>query len=121
MSCQRSLQSDKKAYRKSQSSKAVNERITNELVIVKHVKVNPENRIVSFEKLQAKAEQYDRKNNVEISGILNEITEEDLENNVTEISQNFNIIIIMQVSKVFIVCLWDLTAPLIINMRLPSL
>ena len=101
--------------------RAVNERITNELVIVKHVKVNPENRIVSFEKLQAKAEQYDRKNNVEISGILNEITEEDLENNVTEISQNFNIIIIMQVSKVFIVCLWDLTAPLIINMRLPSL
>ena len=65
--------------------RAVNERITNELVIVKHVKVNLENRIVSFEKLQAKAEQYDRRNNVEISGMLNEITEDDLENNVTEI------------------------------------
>ena len=75
----------KKLTESLNQERAVNERITNELVIVKHVKVNLENRIISFEKLQAKAEQYDRRNSVEISGMLNEITEEDLENNVTEI------------------------------------
>ena len=51
-----------------------------------------ENRIVNLEKLQAKAEQYNRRNNVEI-GISNEIPDEDIENNVIEISKNSNIII----------------------------
>ena len=50
-----------------------------------------ENRIVNLEKLQAKAEQYNRRNNVEI-GISNEIPDEDIENNVIEISKNSNII-----------------------------
>ena len=47
---------------------AANEKITSELVIVKNFNVNLENRIVNLEKLQAKAEQYNRRNNVEISG-----------------------------------------------------
>ena len=72
---------------------AANEKITSELVIVKNVNVNLENRIVNLEKLQAKAEQYNRRNNVEISGISKEIPDEDLENNVIEICKNSNIII----------------------------
>ena len=48
---------------------AVNERITSMLVIVNNVTVNLENRIIHLEKLQAKAEQYNRKNNTEISRI----------------------------------------------------
>ena len=70
---------------------ATNEKITSELVILKNV--NVKNRIVNLEKLQAKAEQYNRRNNVEISRISNEIPDEDLENNVIEICKNFNIII----------------------------
>ena len=71
---------------------AANEKITSELVIVKNVNVNLENQIVDFEKLQAKAEQYNRRSNVEISGISNEIPDEDLENNVIEICKNYIVI-----------------------------
>ena len=72
---------------------AANEKITSELVIVKNVNVNLENRIVNLEKLQAKAGQYNRRNNVEISGILNKIPDDDLENHVIESCKNSNIII----------------------------
>ena len=72
---------------------AANEKITCELIIVKNVNVNLENRIVNLEKMQAKAEQYNRRDNVEISGISNEIPNEDLENHVTEICKNSNIMI----------------------------
>ena len=72
---------------------AANEKIASELVIVKNVNVNLENRIVNLEKMQAKAEQYNRRDNVEISGISNEIPNEDLENHVTEICKNSNIMI----------------------------
>ena len=48
---------------------AAHEKITSELVIVKNVNVNIENRMVNLKKLQVKAEQYNRRNNVEISGI----------------------------------------------------
>ena len=96
---------------------AASERIHRELVIVKNVNVNLENRSVNLEKLQAKAEQYNRRDNVEISGILNEIPDDDLENHVIEICKNSNIINLADiVSKVVTVCLWDITAPLIINM-----
>ena len=73
--------------------RAANEKITSELVIVKNVNVNLENRIVNLEKLQAKAGQYNRRNNVEISGILNKIPDDDLENHVIESCKNSNIII----------------------------
>ena len=70
---------------------AANEKITSELLIVKNVNVNLENRIANLEKLQAKIEQCNRRGNVEISGILSEIPDEDLENNVIEICKNSNI------------------------------
>ena len=95
---------------------AASEKIHRELVIVKNVNVNLENPSVNLEKLQAKAEQYNRRGNVEISGILNEIPDDDLENHVIEICKNSNIINLADiVSKVVTVCLWDITAPLIIN------
>ena len=64
---------------------AANEKITSELVMVKNVNVNRENQIVNLEKLQTKAEQYNRRKSVEISGILNKIPNDDLENHVIEI------------------------------------
>ena len=67
--------------------------ITSEPVIVRNVNVKLRNRIVNVDKLQqAKADQYTRRNNVEISGISNEISDEDLENNVIEIYKNSDII-----------------------------
>ena len=48
---------------------ATNEKIATELLIVKNVNSNLEKSITALEKLQAKAEQYNRKNNVEISCI----------------------------------------------------
>ena len=44
---------------------ATNEKITSELLIVKKVNSNLEKHITTLEKLQAKAEQYNRRNNVE--------------------------------------------------------
>ena len=82
-----------KSLQKVLINKAANESAkTSEFVIVKNVNVNLENRIVHLEKLQAKAEQYNIRNNVEISGISNEISDEDLENNVLETCKNSNII-----------------------------
>ena len=72
---------------------AAHEKITSELVIVKNVNVNIENRIVNLKKLQAKAEQHNRRSNVEISGILNEMPDDDLETHVIEICKNSDIII----------------------------
>lgn len=46
-----------------------NEKITSELVIVKNVNINLENQIVNLENLQAKAQQYNERKNVKISGI----------------------------------------------------
>ena len=46
-----------------------NEKITSELVIVKNVNINLENQIINLEKLQAKAQQYNERKNVKISGI----------------------------------------------------
>ena len=72
---------------------ATNEELTSELVIVKNVNVDLGNQVTNLEKLQAKAEQYNRRNNVEISGISNEIPDEGLENNAIMICKNSNIII----------------------------
>ena len=50
-----------------------NGKITSELVIIRNVNINLENRIINLEKLEAKAEQYNGRNNIEMSGILNKI------------------------------------------------
>ena len=72
---------------------AANEKIINELIIIRNVNVNLENQIVNLEKLQAKAEQYNRRNSIEISGILNEIPDDDLEKHVIWICKNSTIAI----------------------------
>ena len=46
---------------------AAKEKINSVLVIVKNVNVNLDRQIVNLEKLQAEAEQYNRRNNNEIS------------------------------------------------------
>ena len=46
-----------------------NEKITSELLIVKNVNINVENRIVNLEKLQAKSQPYSERKNVKISGL----------------------------------------------------
>ena len=70
-----------------------NEKIASELLIVKNVNSNLEKRITALEKLQAKAEQYNRRNNVEISGISNDVFNNDLEEKVIEICKDSDIVI----------------------------
>ena len=72
---------------------AANEKITSKLIVVKNVNVNLENQIVNLEKLNTKAEQYNRRNNIEIPGISKKIPDEDLENNAIKVCKNSNIII----------------------------
>ena len=49
-----------------------NEKLNSELLIVRNVNQNLQNRIVNLQKQQSKSEQYNRRNNVEITGISNE-------------------------------------------------
>ena len=72
---------------------ATNEKITNELLIVKNVNSNLEKRIATLEKLQAKTEQYSRRSNAEISGIPNDILDNDHEKKVIEICKDSDIVI----------------------------
>ena len=55
-----------------------NEKFNIELLIVRNVNQNLQNRIVNFEKPQSKSEQCNRRNNVEISGISNDISNQNL-------------------------------------------
>ena len=63
---------------------STNEKIRSELAVVKNVSTKLEERIISLEKNQAKSEQYSRCNNIELSGIPNDIPENNLEKVVTE-------------------------------------
>ena len=69
-----------------------NERLTNELSVVKKVNNILENRIVNLETQLSKNEQYGRRNNVEISGISNQILNHDLEENIIKICKDSDII-----------------------------
>ena len=68
-----------------------NRKLTSEPVITKIVNTRLEERITNLEKNQAKREQYSRRNNVELSGILNSICDEDLENTVINICKESGI------------------------------
>ena len=57
---------------------STNEKIS-DLTVVKNVNAKLEERIISLEKSQAKSEQYSRRNNIELSGIPNDIPEDNLE------------------------------------------
>ena len=67
---------------------ADNQKLQNDIAIVKYVNNKFEEKIVYLEKNQAKEEQYSRRNNVEISGIPNNIPDKDLENTVISICKD---------------------------------
>ena len=52
---------------------STNEKIRSELAIVKNVNTKLEEQIISLEINQANSEQYSRRNNIELSGIPNDI------------------------------------------------
>ena len=70
-----------------------------------------ENRIVNLEKQLSKNKQYGRRNNVEISGISNQIPDQDLEENV-KICKDWDISISPMVSKAVIDFLFEETLPI---------
>ena len=72
---------------------STNEKISSELLIVKNVNFNLEKSITALEMLQAKAEQYNRMNHVEISGISIDVLDNDLEEKVIEICKDSDIVI----------------------------
>ena len=63
---------------------STNEKIRSELAVVKNVNTKLQERIISLEKNQAKFEQYGRRNNTELSGIPNDIPENNLEKVVVD-------------------------------------
>ena len=68
-----------------------NEKMNSELLIVRNVNQNLQNRTINIEKQQSKSEQYNRRNNVEISGIFNEVSDQNFEQTVIEICKDFGI------------------------------
>ena len=58
---------------------STNEKIRSELAVVKNVNKKLEVWIINLEKNQAKSEQYSRRNNIELSGIPNDIPEDNLD------------------------------------------
>ena len=59
-----------------------NGKLNSELLIVRNVNQNLQNRITNLEKQQSKLEQYNRRNNIEITGISNEVSNKNLEETV---------------------------------------
>ena len=68
-----------------------NEKLNSELLIVRNVNQNLQNRIINLEKQQSKSEQYNRRSNVEISGISNEVSDQNLEQTVIGICKDSGI------------------------------
>ena len=50
-----------------------NEKLSNQLIIVKNINTLPEKHVTALEKSQAKSKQYSSRNNVQIFGIPDEI------------------------------------------------
>ena len=69
---------------------STNEKIS-DLTVVKNVNAKLEERIISLEKSQAKSEQYSRRNNIELSGIPNDIPEDNLEKVVIDICHDSDV------------------------------
>ena len=69
-----------------------NDKLNSELLIVRNVSQNLQNRIINLEKQQFKSEQYNRCNNAEISGISNEISDQNLKEIVIELPLGRNAI-----------------------------
>ena len=81
----------------SQLSMSVNNRMTengkisSQLMVVSNVNTLLITRVTELEKQQGKMEQYNRRNNVEISVISNEVSDENLEKKVIDISEESGI------------------------------
>ena len=85
--------------------------LTSELTVVKNVNSILENRVVNLEKLLSKNEQYCRHNNVKISGISNQIPDQDLEENIKICKDSDINISPLWISKVVIDLLLEETQP----------
>ena len=68
-----------------------NDKLNSELLIVRNVSQNLQNRIINLEKQQFKSEQYNRCNNSEISGISNEVSDQNLKEIVIGICKDYKI------------------------------
>ena len=68
-----------------------NEKLISQFIVVKKVNTVLEKHVIELEKHQAKAEQYSRRNNVEISGIPHEILDNNLEDKVIDICKDAGI------------------------------
>ena len=68
-----------------------NKKLNSELLIVRNVNQNLQNRIINLEKQQSKSEQYNRCNNVKISGIWNEVSNQNLEGTIIGICKDSGI------------------------------
>ena len=62
-----------------------NGKISSQLMVVSNLNTLLVTRVIELEKQQAKMEQYSRRNNVDISGISNEVSDENLEKKVIDI------------------------------------
>ena len=68
-----------------------NGKISSQLMVVSNVNILLVTRVTELEKQQAKMEQYSRTNNVEISGISNEVSDENVEKKVIDICKESGI------------------------------
>ena len=68
-----------------------NNKLNSELLIVRNVKQNLQNRIKYLERQQSESEQYNRRYNVKISGISNEVSDQNLEETVIGICKDSGI------------------------------
>ena len=70
---------------------STNEKIASNLLVVKNVNAKLEERIISLDKSQTKSEQYSRRNSIELSGIPNNIPEDNLEKVVIDICHDSDV------------------------------
>ena len=68
-----------------------NDKLNSELLIVRNVNQNLQNRIINLEKQQSKSEQYNRRNNIKIPGISNEVSDQNLKETVIGIRKDSGI------------------------------
>ena len=68
-----------------------NEKLNSELLIARNVNQNLQNRTMNLEKQKSKTEQYNRQNDVEVSGISNEVSDQNLEETVIGICKDSEI------------------------------
>ena len=70
---------------------AENGKISSQLMVVSNVNTLLVTHVTELDKRQAKMEQYSRRNNVEISGISNEVSDENLEKKLLDICKELSI------------------------------